>query len=73
MKKIILASLVCFTGIASAQTYVKPHVRSDGTFVQGHVRSAPNGTRSDNYGTQGNMNPYTGQMGTLSPYNPNGR
>lgn len=71
MKKTILSLALLAAGAASAQTYVAPHVRSDGTFVQGHVRSTPNGTRSDNYGTRGNVNPYTGQSGTLSPYNPN--
>lgn len=71
MKKTILTLALLAAGAAGAQTYVAPHVRSDGTFVQGHVRSAPNGTRADNYGTRGNVNPYTGQSGTLSPYNPN--
>lgn len=68
---IFTLALLSLAGAASAQTYVSPHVRSDGTFVQGHVRSAPNDTRSDNYGTRGNVNPYTGQQGTLSPYSPN--
>jgi len=66
MKKTIFAfALLALAGAASAQTYVAPHVRSDGTFVQGHVRSAPNSTTSDNYGTRGNVNPYTGQAGTI--------
>ena len=56
---------------ASAQTYVKPHTRKDGTYVEGHVRSAPNNTNLDNYGTKGNYNPYTGQAGTQQPnYDP---
>jgi hypothetical protein len=29
---------------------VKGHYRNDGTYVQPHVRSAPNSMRSDNYG-----------------------
>jgi hypothetical protein len=70
MKKTIFAfALLALAGAASAQTYVQGHVRSDGTYVQGHVRSAPNGTASDNYGTRGNMNPYTGKAGTI--HNPN--
>ena len=52
---------------ATAQTYVHPHVRKDGTYVEGHVRSAPNNTNTDNYGTKGNVNPYTGAVGTRTP------
>ncbi len=74
MKKTLFAfALLALSGVASAQTYVAPHIRSDGTFVQGHVRSAPNGTTRDNYGTRGNFNPMTGQAGTLSPHNPYSR
>ena len=54
---------------AWAQTYVAPHVTRDGTYVEGHHRSAPNSTRMDNYSTQGNVNPYTGHVGTINPYN----
>lgn len=68
MKKAIffIAGCAIFAG-AMAQTYVKPHVRKDGTYVEGHVRSAPNNTQLDNYGTRGNVNPYTGQQGTQQP------
>ena len=69
MKKLIPLLTLCLAGAATAQTYVAPHVRSDGTFVQGHVRSAPNGTTTDNYSTRGNTNPYTGKAGTV--HNPN--
>lgn len=30
----------------------------------GHTRTTPNSTTSDNYGTKGNYNPYTGKQGT---------
>lgn len=52
---------------ATAQTRVRGYVRSDGTYVQPHVRSAPNGTTLDNWSTQPNVNPYTGQQGTRNP------
>jgi hypothetical protein len=71
MKSIFAIIALGFAGQAMAQVYVSPHIRSDGTFVQGHVRSAPNSTASDNYSTRGNVNPYTGQAGTV--YNPNSR
>lgn len=53
---------------ASAQVYVKPHIRSDGTYVQGHVRSRPNNTTVDNWSTRPNVNPYTGREGSADPY-----
>jgi hypothetical protein len=67
MKKILLAFLLV-SGSVMADQWVNPSIRSDGTYVQGHMRSSPNGTTLDNYGTRGNTNPYTGQRGTASPY-----
>jgi hypothetical protein len=72
MKRVIaLAVLLSLTGVAAAKdTYVKPHVRSDGTYVPGHYRTAPNTTTQDNYSTSPNYNPYTGKKGTVDPYAP---
>lgn len=39
--------------IAAAQVNVRGYYRSDGTYVQPHVRSAPDGDRSNNYGPSG--------------------
>lgn len=65
MKRIILiASLAAFGTAALADTYVQGHTRSDGTYVQGHYRSEANSSRSDNYSSQGNTNPYTGERGS---------
>ena len=41
--------------------------RSNGTYVQPHYRSSPNGTALDNFSTKGNINPYTGKEGTVNP------
>jgi hypothetical protein len=69
MKKLIAVfALVAVTVPASAQVYVPGYVRSDGVYVQGHVRSAPNSTTLDNYSTKGNINPYNGKRGTVDPY-----
>jgi hypothetical protein len=38
-----------------------------GTYVQPHQSTNPNGTQYDNYGTRGNVNPYTGKAGTRTP------
>lgn len=67
---IIIAALVVTAPAAARDTYVKSHIRSDGTFVQGHHRTAPNRTTLDNYSTSPNINPYTGKQGTVDPYRP---
>jgi hypothetical protein len=80
MKKIAFA-IVAFAAMsvtASAQDYgygsnpnghqVQGYERSNGTYVQPHYQSNPNGSTHDNYGTRGNVNPYTGQAGTRNPY-----
>lgn len=69
MKKIVLALLAAafVAPSLSAQVYVNGYTRSDGTYVAGHYRSSPNSTTSDNYSTRGNVNPYTGAVGTRDP------
>jgi len=67
---LILAAALTLPALAAAQVHVDGYSRRDGTYVQPHYRSAPNGSLSDNYGTQGNINSYTGQLGTRSPYEP---
>ncbi len=42
---------------------VRGYYRSDGTYVQPHVRSAPNATRSDNYGRSDGS-----ALGRITPY-----
>lgn len=80
MKKTLAALAVAMASLpVLAQTYVQPHVTKNGTYVQGHVRSAPDGNPHNNYSTSGNVNPYTGAQGHVnpyqqpSPYNPYGR
>ena len=71
MKTIL--GLVVFTVAASAfagDLYVQGYTRQDGTYVQPHHRSSPDNTIQNNYSTQGNTNPYTGQQGTVNPYPP---
>ncbi len=46
-----------------SDVYVHSYVRRDGTYVQGHYRTAPNNTTVDNYSHKGNVNPYTGKRG----------
>lgn len=65
MKRIIfIAALAAFSTTALADKYVKGYTRSDGTYVAPHYRSDANSNRSDNYSSQGNTNPYTGERGS---------
>ncbi|MGE5513850.1 MAG: hypothetical protein ACM31O_21695 [Bacteroidota bacterium] len=54
---------------ASADTYVRGYTRRDGTYVQPHYQTNPDGNKFNNYSTQGNVNPYTGKPGTVDPFN----
>jgi hypothetical protein len=62
MKRLLLLCLLIPT--AHADEYVQGHVRADGTYVQGYYRSSPDSHKFNNYGSEGNVNPYTGQKGT---------
>lgn len=65
MKKTILfLSFIACASFLSAQTYVQPYTKSDGTYVPGHYRSTKDNTYKNNWSTKGNTNPYTGVSGT---------
>jgi hypothetical protein len=67
-----LLSVVALVAPAlAADTYVRPHVRKDGTYVQPHYRTSPDSTPNNNWSTIPNVNPHTGQPGTRQPdYSP---
>lgn len=44
-------------------TTVSGYTRTNGTYVQSHVRTMPNSTNWDNFSTKGNSNPFTGSTG----------
>lgn len=67
MKKLLIL-LALLSTTATADTYVNPHFRKDGTFVQGHMRSSPDSSTYNNYSSQGNTNPYTGSQGYTQSY-----
>ena len=54
------------SGIGSnpSSHHVSPYTTSKGTSVPGHFKTNSNTTQRDNYGTRGNVNPYTGAVGT---------
>lgn len=65
MKNLLFIAAFLFTGYFgfSQQVYVSGYTKSNGTYVQGHYRTAPNNTVNDNWSTRGNVNPYTGKSG----------
>lgn len=72
------AALIGFASVAAAQSsrgfsygtgsnsnshYVQPHYNSGSGYVGGHYRTNPDSSRSNNYGSYGNYNPYSGGIG----------
>lgn len=49
---------------SSGYHMVSGYTRSNGTYVAPHYQTNPNATRNDNWSTRGNVNPFTGTLGT---------
>lgn len=64
LAKFALLLVLGCSGLSAADVHVRGYTRSDGTYVQPHYRTAPDSTKSNNYSTYPNVNPYTGQTGT---------
>ena len=72
MDQVVKRILIIFLGFlvvswtipASADVHVHGYTRSNGTYVRPYYRSSPNGTVTDNFSYRGNINPYTGAVGT---------
>lgn len=66
--RIILFVLIFFISLSSvdifSQVKVKGYYRKDGTYVQPHYRSNPDGNPYNNWSYPGNTNPYTGKTAT---------
>jgi hypothetical protein len=65
-----LATLLIFTAsldTVDADVWVNGHTRKDGTYVQGHYRSNPDGNPYNNWSYPGNTNPYTGEVAPGNP------
>ena len=70
MRKIpllVMALILGWLSVAQAQVWVDPYNRKDGTQVQGHYRSNPDGNPYNNYSYPGNTNPYTRKQATGDP------
>lgn len=44
--------------------HVRGYTKKNGTYVGPHFRSKANKTKKDNWSHKGNINPYTGKVGT---------
>lgn len=67
MKQLILIVLIIWSLQSYAQVKVKGYYRKDGTYVQPHYRSNPDGNPYNNWSYPGNVNPYTGKIATGNP------
>ena len=67
---VALCALVVSPAVAQNSHSVRGYTRKDGTYVPPHRATNPNSSRSDNWSTKGNVNPYTGKSGTKDPYSP---
>lgn len=70
-----LLSIGLLSPVIYADVAVKGYYRKDGTYVRPHMRSDPDGNFNNNWSSYGNVNPYTGEIGTKkapdSSYRPN--
>ena len=67
MIKIVFALMMALGAQALiADVAVGGYTRKDGTYVPPHYRSNPDGFKGNNWGSQGNYNPYTGKSGNRS-------
>jgi hypothetical protein len=46
---------------------VHGYVRKDGTYVKPHRQTDPDANKNNNFSTEGNTNPYTGEKGDVDP------
>jgi hypothetical protein len=70
MKKLfatLILGIVSSITFAQSEVYVNGYYKSNGTYVQSHYRTAPNSTINDNWSTYSNVNPHTGEVGTIQP------
>ena len=62
---IALIMLLSMTSVAAAgDELTSGRVRPDGTYVAPYHRTTPDSAVTNNYGFKGNVNPYSGQVGT---------
>lgn len=65
VKLILLVGLLSSSASNASDVYVNGYYKSNGTYVNAYHRTSPDNTPNNNYGTAGNVNPYTGNNGRL--------
>lgn len=63
----VLLALLLSADAAYAVVHVRGYFRKDGTYVQPHYRSDPDGNPYNNWSFPGNTNPYTGKVAPGNP------
>lgn len=54
--------------VKGGNTHVKGYVKKNGTYVAPHTKTSPDKSKTNNWSSKGNSNPYTGKEGTKDPY-----
>lgn len=62
--------LLALDSLAQGTVTQPGYMRRDGTYVAPHYRAALDANRYNNWSSQPNVNPYTGQRGSVDPIRP---
>lgn len=65
-----IALLFCAAAADASGVRVRGYTTRRGTYVAPSHRTSPDHTRTNNWSSRGNVNPYTGRAGTRNPYAP---
>jgi len=70
MKRVMFVVIALFAtqAYAAKDVYVDSYFNNQGTYVQPYHRTSPDSNPYNNYSSYGNTNPWTGKLGTESPY-----
>jgi hypothetical protein len=61
------ASTTACCSKSASDVHVHGYTKKNGTVVKPYTRTHENSTQRDNFSTKGNVNPYTGKVGTKEP------
>lgn len=56
-----------YTKSSAGSTRVRGYTKKDGTYVAPHHRTKPDKSKTNNWSSKGNVNPYTGKKGSKNP------
>lgn len=61
-------SSTSYSSPSTSSHSVRSYSRRNGTYVPSHRATDRDSSKFNNYSTRGNVNPYTGRVGTKDPY-----